>query len=401
MDVKDINKKFFQFISDHIKEDPIKLRLKAQSKELGFDVKLAITQIECRQKASKKLKTILMNDKFLFPSTLLSEQCTDEIIAKFHASLFENCTNILDITAGLCIDSYFISLKGIKVTALEMVEESACIDDFNMKNLDADVTVVNSEASEFLKYSLEKYDAIYADPARRDSCNKKVFGLEECSPNIIEIIPLLKAKADFVIVKASPMIDISDTLNKIPEITDIWIVGLKNECKELLFKIDFKNQTSTCVHTINFLADNKYQEFNYSLYSNEKSVNFRNPIVGDYMYEPNVCIMKSGAFNQLVKKYPILYAIHDNSHLFLSEEELNNFPGRSFVIEEIIPFKEKLLKSIGLKHPQINVSTRNFRLSSDQLKSKLKVKDGSDKYLFGTTLKDNSPVIIICSRFIS
>lgn len=397
------DKSFYDFIENHKNEDPNKLRLKKfQGGLTDSEIRFAIDQIECRQKAEKKIPSILSNKLFLFPTTLLAEQCTDEKIARIHSNLFKGCKTVLDITAGLCIDSFFISSNNIKTTSLEICESTADIDRNNMEMLGAPVSVINADANEFIKNNKCFYDGIFADPARRDNNNSRLYSIEDCSPNIIELIPYLEKQCKFLIVKASPMLDITALTKSIKNIENIWIIGLKNECKEILFKVNFEQEIcSIKINTLNILSDNDSQQFSYILNQHKSDFNLRNPQINDFLYEPNCCIMKAGCHNEIQDKFPLLSKISDNSNLYTSSELISSFPGRQFKIIDIIPFKGKEIKTINKKYPQINVSTRNFILSSENLKKKLKVKDGGEFYLFGTTCDDNKSILIICQKVIS
>lgn len=399
--INDYNENFFRFISDNLDKDVNTLRLKYSSiEDCGFDIRFAITQIECRQKASKKISEILCNKSFVFPSKILSEQCTDERIAQFHKTLFTDCRNVLDMTAGLCVDSYYISNSSCKVTALEIQPDVASIGNYNMNELRANVEVKNCDSSEYIKNNDVFYDAIFIDPARRGVENNRLYAIEACTPNVIEIIPEIKNKCNYIIVKASPMIDITETLRKIDSISDIWIVGVKNECKEVLIKVDFINDDIvTIIHTINMISDNDCQELTYIYDKNNPSHQQQMfPTCGNYLYEPNCCIMKAGAYNELFKRYSTISKLNINTHLFLSEDIYTDFPGRKFIIQEIIPFKDKQLKSVSRKYPKINVGVRNFIMTAEQLKARLKVKDGGAFYLFGVKIIDDSYQLIICSK---
>ncbi|MBE6309521.1 MAG: hypothetical protein E7080_00510 [Bacteroidales bacterium] len=390
------NSQFLDFINSNINADTNNLRLK-KFKDLTFDPKFAILQIDCKKRIQKKLPEIYTNKSFLFPSILASEQCTAQEIAKFHSTLFESDEIVLDMTAGLCIDVYYISKKVKHITALELNPNTALLSKFNMSNLTKNVTVLNQDCIEYINNCETKFDTIFIDPARRGDNNKRLFGLTDCQPNIIDLIPNLKNKANTLIIKASPMLDISQSISDLNNcVTDIWVIGINNECKELLFKVDLhcNRVLYPILHTINYERD-KVQELSSSI-TNSNSINTL-PESGMYLYEPNKCIMKAKIFDTLEAVYNVS-PIQKNSHLFLNSNLIENFPGRCFVIEEIIPFKSSEIKHFKNKHPQINVSVRNFKFSADELKNKLKIKDGGEKYLFGTTDCNNNAILIICSK---
>lgn len=392
-----VNDDFYKFISTHKNDSTNALRLK-KFKDITFDPKFAILQIECRKKTASKIPELNSSGQFLFPSLLLAEQCTSEIVAKFHATLFENCNSVLDMTAGLCIDSYYISKKAKSVTALEIDKVSAEVNDYNMSILAKNIDVINCDSSVYIKNCTTSYDAIFIDPARRGANNSRVYAISDCNPNVTTLLHHLKNRCNYLIVKASPMIDISNTINEIDHISDIWIIGVKNECKELLFKVDFRNTTNIIkIHTINF-DTNSSQHFGFELGScANDQIPLSHPNINDYLYEPNSCVMKAGAFKELHSVFK-MNKLHNNTHLFISHNYESQFPGRGFIVEDIIPFKDNLIKKFNSKYPKINVSVRNFKLTADQLKAKLKVNDGGEKYLFGVTLKDNTMSLIVCRK---
>lgn len=390
------NPQFLDFINSNINADTNALRLK-NFKDLSFDAKFAILQIDCKNRIQKKLPEIFENKLFLFPNILSTEQCTAQEIAKFHSTLFESNECILDMTAGLCIDSYYISQKVKSVTSLEINPETAVLSQFNMANLAKNITVLNKDCKDFITETNLNFTSVFIDPARRGDNNKRLFGLADCQPNIIDLIPLLRDKAKTLIIKASPMIDIIQSIENLNHcVTDIWVVSINNECKELLFKVDLhcSKKLTPNIHTLNYERD-KVQTLSSSTI-NSRSVNTI-PECGMYLYEPNKCIMKAKIFDTLEAVYNVS-PIHKNSHLFLSTNLIVDFPGRCFVIEDIIPFKSNEIKHFKNKHPQINVSVRNFKLTAEELKNKLKIKDGGEKYLFGSTDCYNNAILIICSK---
>ncbi|MDE6715953.1 MAG: hypothetical protein K2J74_05665, partial [Muribaculaceae bacterium] len=210
------------FIRKNINENPRDLRLKYHGKILDFDVDFAITQIESRQKARHKIPSLLENEWFLFPNSVVAEQCTNEIIARFHASLVNPDSKVLDITAGLCVDSYYISQHST-VTAIEIDKLTAEIDSANMQVLKANVTVINADCVDYINSCNSKFDIIFADPARRDrTSGERVAAFEDCSPNIIEMQPSLSKLSKYMIIKASPMVDISKGLQELGYVSDVW-----------------------------------------------------------------------------------------------------------------------------------------------------------------------------------
>jgi hypothetical protein len=392
-----INESFFQFVEKNLGENVNKLRLKKFNED--FDVKFAILQIECLCRIKKKLPEIYDKRNFLFPNILATEQCTAEIIAKFHASLFRPTDKVLDMTAGLCIDTYYIAKKVESVTAIEVNPEIANIGAYNMRKNASNVNVICSDSAEYINKHFLSYDAIFIDPARRGQNNTRLYAISDCFPNVINLLPAIRKISNRLYVKASAMIDITQAIRDLPEITDVWILGIKNECKELLFKLDFSQKVEhVFYHTINFDTDGTIQELSYLVSEDSHMSENRCDIsVGMYLYEPNCCVMKAAAFAVIANRYG-LKQIQGDTHLFVTLKLIKDFPGRRFVIREILPFKNSMIKNIRKKYPQLNVAVRNFRIGAAELKKKLGVKDGGDFYLFGITNASGDSELLFCGK---
>ena len=405
-----INDNFFTFIEEHEGDDVEKLRLKRFS-NYDFDTSFAITQIECRKKIRKKLPEIYGKKRFLFPSVLSTEQCTSEVVAKYHATIIGEVDSFLDMTGGLCIDDYYIADNVKELLSIEKNEHTADISRYNMSEMRKNISVISGDSAEYLRGDVRRYDAIYIDPARRGVNQSRMFGLSDCEPNIIPLLSLIKSHTDVLYVKASPMLDITQMLREVSDVTDIWVISLRNECKELFFKLDFAlNKRFTIeesadniyespkVHCINFVDENTMQELNYS-YLRDKTTSdiIISDCVKQYIYEPNASIMKANAFSEVCSRYKV-DKVAVNSHLFTSGELVHDFPGRIFQVEDVIPFKDNLLKKALKGIKRINVSVRNFKLTAEQLKKRLKVCDGGSKYLFGTTDAGGEMKVLLCSK---
>lgn len=394
----DTNKSFHEFIQQNINADVNALRLK-KFPELSFDPKFAILQIECKNRIKRKLPTIFNHDNFFFPNLISTEQCTAEKIAEFHASLLNHDDNVLDMTGGLCIDTFYISQRVANVTAIELDQTIATVSAHNMAAFAPNVTVINADSTQYIKDTQSRFDIVFIDPARRGTNNKRLFGMTDCAPDVVALLPEIKRIAHTLYIKASPMIDISQSISDLGNlVSDVWVLSINNECKELLFKVilNADKQPSYSIHTINFENSNT-QHFSVDSGIHQSPVTIYNTDTCTHLYEPNSSIMKAQLFDSLSHKYN-LPQLQKNSHLYIGENLITHFPGRCFSIIKIIPFNNKETKKISSEYPQINVSVRNFKLSADELKKKLRVKDGGQYYLFGTTLHTNSAVLIICQK---
>lgn len=380
------------YVAANAGADTLKLMLKSEP-DLPFDKRFAVMQIECRKKAKNKIPELLANERFLFPKAISAEQCTHQQVAKFHASLFQPTDSVLDMTMGLGVDSYYISQRVASLKAIELDEEIAAAGVHNYA-----FTVVNADSVTWLTQTDERFDAVFIDPARRGDGGARLYGLADCAPDVLGILPTIKAHAKRLYIKASPMIDVTQSMRDLaPHLTDVWAVSVKNECKELFFEVDFGVECADVqLHALNFEAGGT-QEFAVDSAALVVEGCYGSPSAGQYLYEPNASVMKIGAFAALTRQFPILQ-IAKNSHLYYSDDFVEDFPGRKFVIDSIIPFSGKEAKAVGKQHKQLNIATRNFRLSPDELKKRLKVRDGGDRYLFATTLANGEQVLLLTRK---
>lgn len=380
------------YVAANAGADTLKLMLKSEP-DLPFDKRFAVMQIECRKKAKNKIPELLANERFLFPKAISAEQCTHQQVAKFHASLFQPTDSVLDMTMGLGVDSYYISQRVASLKAIELDEEIAAAGVHNYA-----FTVVNADSVTWLTQTDERFDAVFIDPARRGDGGARLYGLADCAPDVLSILPTIKAHAKRLYIKASPMIDVTQSMRDLaPHLTDVWAVSVKNECKELFFEVDFSVECADVqLHALNFEAGGT-QEFAVDSAALVVEGCYGSPSAGQYLYEPNASVMKIGAFAALTRQFPILQ-IAKNSHLYYSDDFVEDFPGRKFAIDSIIPFSGKEAKAVGKQHKQLNIATRNFRLSPDELKKRLKVRDGGDCYLFATTLANAEQVLFLTRK---
>lgn len=380
------------YVAANAGADTLKLMLKSEP-DLPFEKRFAVMQIECRKKAKNKIPELLANERFLFPKAISAEQCTHQQVAQFHSSLFQSTDSVLDMTMGLGVDSYYISQRVASLKAIELDEEIAAAGAHNYA-----FTVVNADSVAWLAQTDERFDAVFIDPARRGDGGARLYGLADCAPDVLSILPTIKAHAKRLYIKASPMIDVTQSMRDLaPHLTDVWAVSVKNECKELFFEVDFGVECADVqLHALNFEAGGT-QEFAVDSAALAVEGCYGSPSVGQYLYEPNASVMKIGAFAALTHQFPILQ-IAKNSHLYYSDDFEEDFPGRKFVIDSIIPFSGKEAKAVGKQHKQLNIATRNFRLSPDELKKRLKVRDGGDCYLFATTLANAEQVLLLTRK---
>lgn len=382
------------FIRRNENEDTDRLLFSA-SRHPDIDVPFAVGQILIRRQIRDKLPTWYANRKLIFPSRLSAEQCSSELTATYKQSLITGDT-LCDLTGGLGVDSYYFSKAVKQLVYVERNQDYCQAAYSNFNELGAgniDVRCLDAfEAS-----SMIQADTFYIDPARRGSCNKRLYALTDCEPDILRLKSLLLEKAERVIVKISPMADISETLQLLPETEAIHILSVKNECKELLFILSSKQSDSVLIHTTNFTSSGEKQDFSFSRDEEKQLDPVFTDEVSTYLYEPNSSILKAGAFKSVSTRFGI-NKLHPHSHLYHAEFLIDGFPGRTFKIEKVVDFSGKTLKQLHDIYPKANIATRNFSLSVAELRKKSGIAEGGDNYLFATTLRTGKAVIICCQK---
>lgn len=393
----------FDFVEKYLNEDPIKLRLRKFENQ-DFEISFAIDQIESRQKIKNKLPHWYQNKKLLFPSVLSAEQSSSELTAQYKQQIITlKYKTICDLTGGLGIDSYYLAASAENVTYIERFPLYCDVAKHNFNILQRNnIQVVCSDCLKFIQECDTKFDAYYIDPARRNSENKRLYDLHDCEPNIIELQSILLKKAPVILLKASPMIDISNALNALKYVSEVHVVSVRNECKELLFIINSQiSDKEIAIKCVNINDRERHEIYTFTLEKEKRLLLPQFPTcIQNYLYEPNSSILKAGAFKSVTSSFPI-HKIHKNSHLYTSKEFIPDFPGRIFSVKETFPFSGKILKKLSIQYPCANISIRNFPMTADMLRKKLKIKDGGDTYIFGTTLYPEEKILIICKKAVS
>ncbi len=399
-----MEKKFIDFILENEDSDLDRLLL-SSSKYPEIDMKKAVSTIVARKKIKTKVKSWYEHPALSYPFSLSIEQCSSEQTAIYKQSFVNAADRVCDLTGGMGIDSYFLSLKSKHLNYFERNKELCETTKYNFEVLGVkNVSFHTEEVTKLtLKNSAERYDLIYLDPARRANSGSRVYGISDCEPNILEIQEELFNLSPRILVKISPMVDISACIQDIKNIKEIHILAVDNECKETLLYIEkgFNGDRSVNgveIFTTNFTSMGK-QEFSF-FYEQEKQavtkLNNSDIALGHYLYEANKAITKSGAFKSVALHYEVEKLAKD-SHLYVSSSMISDFPGRKFRILDVFDYHKKNFKLITEKYPRASVSAKNFPLSSDDLRKKLKLKESSTYYLFGTSDSKGAKKIIICS----
>ncbi len=386
-----LNIEIQEFINSNLDSDITSLLLKGVHFE-GVDTKAIIEQIEAKKRSKKKLPTWFNSKNIYYPNKLNIEQTSSEVTANYKANLVSG-KSLIDLAGGFSIDAYYFSKQINKVVHCEINSELSEIVKHNYKTLDvSNIECVSESGIDVLKRLDKPFDWIYIDPSRRDDVKQKVFLLSDCTPNIKTFQGLFFKYASNVMIKTSPLLDLSATLSDLKYVKEIHIIAVNNEVKELLWILERNYEGKVVVKTVNLQKD-KVQNFKF-IFEEESiaKVEYSKPLA--YLYEPNSAILKSGAFNSISGILNIS-KLHKHSHLYTSKE-LIDFPGRRFKIEKLIPFNKKFFAKEKIY--KANITTRNFPLSVNDIRKKLKIKDGGSVYLFFTTDIDNEKLILICSK---
>ena len=381
------------FIREHTGDDVRQLALQAARYPL-VDMRVAATQIEGRRLAAAKLPAWAATDGVMYPVRLSMEQCSSEATARYKASLVGG-SRLADLTGGFGIDCSYMSERFDEATYIERNEELCRIARHNFGLLGLPIRVVNGNSAEVLP-SMPVQDWIFLDPARRDGVGNKVVALSDCEPDVCQLEKLLLQKAVRVMVKCSPMLDISLAISQLAAVREVHVVSVGNECKELLLILGGTTGHGIEVRTVNFQGSG-VQTIDYALEEEQAASCSYTSTVGRYLYEPNSSMMKAGCFRLPAGRYG-LQKLHRNTHLYTSDTLVPDFPGRVFEVKNIDGFGKNELKLLSSELKKANIAVRNFPERPEALRKRLKLSDGGDVYLFATTLADEKRVIIRCVK---
>ena len=473
-----------EYIQLHRKDDVYKLALTKAPE--GVDLQYALQQIAAYQTIEKKIPSWAECNDLIFPQKLSLEQSSSELTAQLKAALIkefmggEGFTHI-DLTGGMGIDCYFIAQNASASHYVEQNEELCSIAQHNFAHLNPNIMVHNTTAEEFLNQMTDvrcqstdnrvqmtddrvqmtddKTDTacrvptlptpysllIYLDPARRGNHGEKLVSISDCQPDVVALLPQMFELTDKVVVKLSPMLDITRAINELEHIEHLYVISVGNECKELLLFINREYSGETQIHAVNlkqstddrvqmtdksslitphFFASLKdscnaqHNEQAPSAFAYSKNSSLLIPHsslltgtlsheaalaipyateVGRYLYEPYAAHLKSGLYKTMAEVYGV-GKLHQHSHLYTSDELNTDFPGRQFSVTQVVPFNKKSIKSFFKEHPKANLTTRNFPLTVSQLRTQYKIKEGGELYIFATTLRDDSLVLVLCEK---
>jgi len=361
-------------------------------KHPNIPMELVVDQLKAKQKAKAKLPLWFATEGIIMPPLLSMEQSSSALAAAYKTNLFTGKLAI-DLTGGAGVDAYYLSKQFDQVIYVDMNATLAEVAIHNFKLLGANnIKVVTAKSEQFMAAFEGEADLIYIDPARRNQ-HQKLFLLDDCSPNILKLQANLLKKTKKLLVKASPMLDISLAIKQLNFVKKVHIVAIKNEVKELLFELNVEKPKTINVIALDLAAQSRFE----TSWNTATTVKYSNVL--SYVYEPNAAILKSGKMDDLVNQYSI-FKLNPHTHLFTSKSLISDFPGRTFKVDNILKYDKKEVKHF-LNAKQANISTRNFPDSVSRIRKKLDLKPGGDAYLFAIRDYENKAKIIVCSKIIT
>ena len=398
-----MNQATIDFIREHAEANVRQLALQG-TKNPEVDMPFALDQIAGRQKAKTKLPSWAAIDGIIYPSHLSMEQCSSEQTARYKASIVGKGPLMVDLTAGFGVDMAFVSPNFQRAIHVERQAPLCAISSENFKLLGLDhINVVCADGVEYL-HQLDHADLIYLDPARRDNHGGRTYGIADCTPNVLELRDELLQKADRVMLKLSPMLDWRKAVENLGNVSEVHIVSVDNECKELLLVISEKLIVNSDIKVVcvNLLSNGSKEAFEFPY--RKSPISDTSPMTIHYslftihfLFEPNASIMKAGCFALLEQRFKVAQ-LEKNSHLFVSDKDIVDFPGRRFIIEKTTSLNKRELKSALTGIECANITVRNFPMSVAELRKRLKLKEGGDLYLFATTIAGHQHQLFLCRK---
>ncbi len=372
-----MTKEFIDFVKSNEDEDTARLLLSA-ARYPDIDMPLAVQQIEGRRTAREKWPSLLECEEFLYPPRLNREQASSDETALHKAGLAHG--RVADLTGGMGVDSIAFARRAEEVDYVERDEQLCRMMEHNSKALGLEnIRVHCADSMEWLAAEGRRFDLLFIDPARRSATGRKVAAFEDCTPDILKHLELLRSRCRRLMVKASPMIDIDLACRQLGDVAEVHVVSVKGECKEVLF-VCGAHDGETRIHCI-VRGDYKC---NFTR-SEEAAAEPRYcTAVGQYLYEPDAALMKGGPFN-LICQWKNLEKLAPNTHLYTSDALVGDFPGRTFrVLHEVKPSRKAVAEAIpdGRAH----VVTRNYPVAAAELQKQLGLKEGGGRFVIATTL---------------
>ena len=379
-----------EYIEAHKSDDVRRLALSAHPD--GVDMQYALTQISGWQAARTKVPLWAATEGIIYPRHLSLEQCTSQYVAQFKATFIKDLLGegfaMADLTGGMGVDCFFISQYADKAYYYDIQPDLCELARHNFAVLGRDIRVCTTGTVPVA----QGLSLLYIDPARRDGAGRKLVSIRDCQPDVVEMQEDLKRQARYVMVKLSPMLDMTRALTEIGNVRQVLIISLDGECKEMTLLIDREFSAEPLISAVDIARDGTPGPMISATRSQEKALDLpiASDLSGGYIFEPHAALMKSGLMRTLAARTGTSL-LKSDTHLFHSAVPVD-FPGRCFRLAGVIPFDRR--GTAPLMKCQANVSVRNFPLTAAQLQQKLKIRDGGDRYLTGCTLNDGSRVLL-------
>ncbi|MEY4931611.1 MAG: hypothetical protein RI909_2335 [Bacteroidota bacterium] len=386
------------YLIAHEYDDERALVLKQKEVD-GIPSSLIASQLSGRRKAKAKLPTWYKTKGMVYPPSVNLEQCSSEATAAFKVSVITSMISpkriMVDLTGGFGVDAFFFSNAFDSVHYTEPNTELFEITKHNHHQLGAsNITHHCLSAEAFVQQAKVAFDLVYIDPSRRDEHARKVHKLADCTPDITALQSVLLQKSRFILLKASPLLDIQQGLREMQHVKKVFVVSVNNKCKELLFLAEQGFDGEPLIEAIDLFENGGVRSsFLFSL-ADEKKAEASIGEPDHYLYEPNASVLKSGAFKLIAEKFG-LTKLDVNTHLYTSAEIIASFPGKVFRIECLNPDSAQL-KTI-LPDSKVNIVSRNYPLTPDEIKKKLRLRDGGFVYLIGFS-SSRKKHLALCSR---
>jgi len=431
-----LNEATLQYVHQHAHDDIRMLALRG-CKDAQVNLPLALQQIQGRQTARNKLPSWAAIDGIVYPPHLNMEQCSSELTARYKRGIADRIlsqgvapivnrkssnSKFLDITGGFGVDFAFMADAFDEAVYVERAPDLCALAAHNLAHLGKrNVNTICADAVSYLSsISSDNFALIYLDPARRDMHGARTYALADCTPDVTTMMADLLRHSHYVLLKLSPMLDWRKAIADLSphHVQEVHIVAVDNECKELLLLLarqdtnsqhfqssifNLKFSTAPCLFCTDIHSRDgvriDYSPSSQSLPIEEKEI-YSQELEGSFLYEPNVAVMKAGCFRELAADFNVRQ-LAPNSHLFTSATQVMGFPGRSFRITAITTMNKRDLRT-RLGHLQkANIAVRNFPLTADELRRRLKLADGGTDYIFATTLSNGDHVVILCTKLSS
>ncbi|MFM7015510.1 MAG: hypothetical protein ACKOX3_04210 [Bacteroidota bacterium] len=353
------------------------LALKWASKKEG-DWSFVLSQIQGIQIASRKIPSWAVRPLLIYPDKTALEQCSSEVTAQFKSQLMKG-KNVADLTGGMGVDSYFIAQQASQHTYIEPDSTRFEITKHNFEVLGiTNTTFLNCTAEEFLANpSLTSIDCIYVDPSRRNENHKRVFLLKDMQPDLELIMNRIRDLHKKMFIKLSPMLDIKATISELKNVKTVYVVSVEDECKELLFEIDFSFNDSANIQSVNI--SNKGTQLLCFTFKEEAETNLHFSTALKYLYDPFSSLNKAGGYKSIANIFEVS-KISQNTHLYTSENLVQNFFGNCFEIVKVDDFSTKLFPANEPKKGVIKI--RNFKLTQQEIEKKTKITYGTEYFYF-------------------